>query len=488
MSDWNLKRVMRWSVGIVVACGLLVAGSAKAGGDTPFVYPKAKKVEQVDDYHGTKVADPYRGLEDPDTPESKAWIEAENKITFGYLEQIPARGRIKERLTAMWDYVRYSAPYKRGGHYFLTRNDGLQNQSPLYTLTTLNDEPKLLLDPNKLTDDGTVSLAGYDITEDGKFMAYGLAASGSDWNEWKVRDVETGKDLDDLVKWVKFSGASWTHDGKGFFYSRYDEPKEDTKLEDVNYFQKLFYHRVGTPQAEDQLIYDRKDQKEWGFGGSVTDDGRYLVINVWKGTERKNLIFYKDLQVPNALVVELIKEFEAEFDLIDHDGAVVLLKTDLDAPRSRVIAIDTTKPERGQWKEIIPQTTETLRQVSAVGQKFAATYLKDAYTQVKIFELDGKPVRELKFPALGTAGGFGGRRNDAETFYMFTGFTYPATIYRYDMATGESTIFKKPKVDINPDEFETKQVFYKSKDGAKVPMFITHKKGIKLDGGNPTYL
>ncbi|MEK7755927.1 MAG: prolyl oligopeptidase family serine peptidase, partial [Planctomycetota bacterium] len=488
MSDWKLKRAMRWSVGIVVASGLLVSLSAKAGGDAPFVYPKAKKVEQVDDYHGTKVADPYRGLEDPDTPESKAWIEAENKITFGYLEQIPARGRIKERLTAMWDYVRYSAPYKRGGHYFLTRNDGLQNQSPLYTLTTLNDEPKLLLDPNKLTDDGTVSLAGYDITEDGKFMAYGLAASGSDWNEWKVRDVETGKDLDDLVKWVKFSGASWTHDGKGFFYSRYDEPKEDTKLEDLNYFQKLFYHRVGTPQAEDQLIYERKDQKEWGFGGSVTDDGRYLVINVWKGTERKNLIFYKDLQAPNAPVVELIKEFEAEFDFIDHDGAVFWLKTDLDAPRSRVIAIDTTKPERGQWKEIIPQTTETLRQVSAVGQKFAATYLKDAYTQVKIFELDGKPVRELKFPALGTAGGFGGRRNDAETFYMFTGFTYPATIYRYDMATGESTIFKKPKVDINPDEFETKQVFYKSKDGAKIPMFITHKKGIKLEGSNPTYL
>jgi len=491
MSEWKLNRMMRWSVGIVVASGLLVSLPSKAGGDTPFVYPKAKKVEQVDDYHGTKVADPYRGLEDPDTPESKAWIEAENKITFPFLESIPQRKAIQGRLTEAWNYERYGVPFKRGGRYFFTKNDGLQNQSPLYTAKSLTEEPKMLLDPNKLSEDGTVSLAGYDITENGRFMAYGLAASGSDWNEWKVRDVETGKDLDDLVKWVKFSGASWTHDGKGFFYSRYDEPKEANesgKLKALNYFQKLFYHRLGTPQAEDQLIYERKDQKEWGFGGSVSDDGRYLMISVWKGTERKNLIFYKDLQAPNAPVVELIKEFEAEFEFIDNDGPVFWFKTDLDAPRGRVIAIDTSKSDRANWKELIPQSADTLQGVSSVGNKFVAAYLKDVVSLAKVFELDGKFTREVALPTIGTAGGFGGRRKDAETYYFFTSFLYPTTIYRYDVASGESTVLRRPNVDVKPELFETKQVFYNSKDGTRIPMFITHRKGIKLDGQNATLL
>ncbi len=491
MSKWKLNRVMRWSVGIVVASGLLVSLPAKAGGDTPFVYPKAKKVEQVDDYHGTKVADPYRGLEDPDSTDTQAWVDAENKVTFPFLESIPQRKAIQNRLTAMWNYERYGVPFKRGGRYFFNKNDGLQNQSPLYTTKSMSEEPKVLLDANLLASDGTVSLAGYDVTEDGKYMAYGLSASGSDWNEWKVRDIETGKDLEDLLKWVKFSGASWTHDGTGFFYSRYDEPKETTesgKLKALNYYHKLCYHKLGTPQSADPIVYERKDEKEWEFSGNVTDDGRYLIITVSHGTERKNLVYYKDLQKPDAPVVELIKEWEAQYGLIDNDGPVFWFQTDRDAPRSRVVAIDITKPDKANWKEIIPQAEDALQSVSAVGNKFIATYLKDARSQVKVFELDGKPTREVTLPGLGSAGGFGGRRKDSETYYVFTSFVYPATIFRYDVAGGESTVLRKPKVDINPDLYETKQVFYNSKDGTKIPMFITSKKGIKLDGANPTYL
>ena len=490
MSEWKLNRTMRWSVGIVVASGLLVILPAKAGGDAPFVYPKAKKVEQVDDYHGTKVADPYRGLEEQpeNSPDVQAWIEAENKVTFPYLESIRSRNAIKDRLTQAWNYERYGVPFKRGGRYFYTKNDGLQNQSPLYTAKSPTEEPTLLLDPNKLSDDGTVALAGYDISEDGKLMSYGLAASGSDWSEWKVREVETGKDLNDLVKWVKFSGASWTHDGKGFFYSRYDEPKSGEELKGTNYYHKLYYHKMGTPQADDPLIYERKDQKEWGFGGQVSDDGRYLVINVWKGTERKNLIFYKDLQAKDAPVIELIKEFEAEYDFIDNDGPMFWFKTDLDAPRGRVVAIHTGKPERTNWKELIPQAAETLQSVSTVGNRFVARYLKDVVTLAKVFDLDGKFIRDVDLPTIGSAGGFGGRRDDAETYYYFTSFLYPTTIYRYDVASGKSTVFRRPEVDVKPELFETKQVFYNSKDGTRIPMFITHPKGMKLDGSNPTLL
>lgn len=488
MLKTRLLRSWVWGCCAAIAVSALAPVLVWAGPDRPIAYPKAKKVDQVDEYHGVKIADPYRWLEDADTPDSKAWIEAENKITFPYLESIPQRSAIESRLTEMWNFERFSAPFKRGGRYFFTKNDGLQNQSPLYTVKSLNEEPKLLLDPNKLAEDGTVSMAGYDITEDGKFMAYGLAASGSDWQEWRVRDIETGQDQADLVKWVKFSGASWSHDGKGFFYSRYDEPKQGEELKGANYFHKLYYHKLGTPQSDDLLVYERKDQKEWGFGGGVTDDGKYLIINVWMGTERKNLIFYKDLAAKDAKVVELINEFENEYDFIDNNGPVFWFKTDRDAPRGKLIAIDTTKPDKSNWKELIPQSADTLQGVGTVGGKFICNYLKDVVTAVKVFDLDGKFVRDVKFPTLGSAFGFGGKRSDNETFYAFTSFVYPTTIFRYDVATGESTVFKKPKVDINPDLYETKQVFYNSKDGTRIPMFITHAKGLKLDGNSPMYL
>ncbi|MEG5162639.1 prolyl oligopeptidase family serine peptidase [Microcoleus sp. AT3-A2] len=465
--------------------------------DRPLSYPTTRKIDQTDDYHGVKVPDPYRWLENPDSEETQAWVEAQNAVTFAYLNEIPAREKIKQRLTQLWDYEKYGIPFKEGSRYFYYKNDGLQNQSVLYTLTSLESEPKVLIDPNTLSEDGTVALGGLAISEDGKYMAYGLSTSGSDWQEWKVREVATGEDLSDHLKWIKFSGASWTHDGKGFFYSRYDEPNEKSKHEDVNYYQKLFYHQIGTPQSEDVLIYERPDQKEWGFSGGVTEDGRYLIVSVWQGTETKNLIFYKDLTAPKSTVVELISEFEAEYSFIDNEGSLFWFQTDLNAPLGRVIAIDTKNPppsslagdeSQEKFTEIIPEAAETLGGIGLLNNQFVASYLKDAYTQIKIFNLDGSFVREVALPGIGSAGGFSGKRHDTETFYAYTSFTAPNTIYRYNMVTDESTIYRQPNVDFNPDDYETKQVFYPSKDGTQVPMFITHKKGLQFDGNNPTYL
>lgn len=452
-------------------------------------YPTTRKGEQIDEYHGTKIADPYRWLEDPDSEETKAWVEAQNKVTFGYLDGIPARDKIKQRLTTLWDYEKYGTPFKEGNRYFYFKNNGLQNQSVLYTLKNLDDEPQVLLDPNKLSEDGTVAFSGLSISEDGKFLAYGISKSGSDWQEWKVRDIETSQDLSDHLQWIKFSGASWTADSNGFFYSRYDEPNKKTKLEDVNYYQKLYYHRLGTSQSEDVLIYHRPDQKEWGFSGGVSEDGKYLIISVWLGTDSKNLVFYKDLTDPNSEVVELISEFNADYSFIDNSDRIFYFRTDLNAPRGRIIAIDTGNPgNQDGWREIIPQTDETLEGAGIINNWFIADYLKDARSQVKIFDLEGKFIREVELPGIGSVGGFNGKPQDTETFYSFTSFTTPGAVYRYDLVSGKSSLFRQPKVDFNSDNYETKQVFYQSKDGTQVPMFITYKKGMTLDGNNPTLL
>ena len=451
-------------------------------------YPVTKKVGQVDNYHGTSIADPYRWLEDANSADTQAWVEAQNKVTQAFLGQIPERDTIKQRLTKLWNYERYSVPYKEGGRYFYSRNDGLQNQSVLYTMKSLGDEPRMLLDPNKLAADGTVALAGTAVSRDGKYLAYGTAASGSDWNEWKVRDIETGKDLDDHLKWVKFSNTSWTPDGRGFFYSRYDEPKEATKLADVNYFQKLYYHVLGTPQSADVLVYDRPDEKEWGFGGQVSDDGKYLLITASKGTSPKVRVFYKDLSKPGAKVVPLIDAFEASYSFIDNDGPVFYFTTDRNAPRSRIVAIDTRKPAEASWKQVIAESSATLVGANLVNRQIVAEYLTDAHSTVKVVGRNGKPVRDIKLPGMGSVSGFGGKRNDTETFYSFTGFTNPTTIYRLDMKTGASSMIRQPKVDFDPAAYETRQQFYTSRDGTKVPMFIVSKKGLKLDGSNPTYL
>jgi prolyl oligopeptidase len=470
---------------------LAFAMTLLAADDAPtptLTYPHAKTVDQIDDYHGTKVPDPYRWLEDTDSPDTREWIEAENKLTFHYLEQIPYRQAIHDRLKTLWNYERYGVPEQQGGRYFYQHNTGLQNQSVLLVADSLAAEPRLLLDPNTLSSDGTVALVGHAVSDNGKLLAYGTAASGSDWTEWHVRDVDTAKDLPDTLQWVKFSGASWTKDGKGFFYSRYDEPKAGAPLRDANYFHKLYYHRLGTAQSEDMLIYDRPDNKELGFAGDVTDDGHYLLITVWQGTSPKNRLYYKDLTDPNAQVVKLLDDFDAEYRFIDNDGPVFWIKTDLDAPRGRVIAIDTRHPERANWKTIVPQGPDKLEHANVIDNKFVLGYLKDAQTDVRLFELDGKLIRSVDLPGIGTAEGFGGKRKDKETFYAFTSFISPTTIYRFDFSEGKSAVFRKPKVDFDSSQYETKQVFYNSKDGTRIPMFITAKKGLKLDRQNPVLL
>jgi len=450
-------------------------------------YPVARKSDQIDDYHGVKVADPYRWLEDLDSEETRTWVEAENKLSFAFLEAIPARASIKERLTKLWNYEKYGVPNKEGSRYFYTRNSGLQNQSVLYSVTSLDGQPQLLLDPNTLSTDGTVALSGMQISNGGKLLAYSLSASGSDWQEWKVRDVETGQDLSDDLKWVKFSGVSWTRDNSGFFYSRYDEPKGDS-LKGTNYFQKVYFHKLGTAQSSDILVYERPDQKDWLFGATVTEDGDYLIITVFQGTDSKTRVYYKDLKKSDSQVVKLLDDFDAAYTFVGNEGSKFWFQTDLNAPRGKIIEIDVNKPGSENWKDAVTETKESLQTSTLVNHRFILNYLKDAYTQVRIHETSGKLVNEVQFPGIGSADGFGGRSNDKETFYSFTGFTAPTTIYRYDMTTGKSTIFRQPKVDFNPADFETKQVFYTSKDGTKVPMFITYKKGIRLDGSNPTYL
>jgi len=469
------------------ATSAIAAPTCDTGG-VPLNYPVAKKVDQTDDYHGTRVADPYRWLEDANSAETKAWVDAENQVTQSYLAQIPQREAIRQRLTQLWNYERYSVPFKEGGRYFFSRNDGLQNQSVLYTMKSLTDTPRLLLDPNTLAADGTVALAGTAVSPDGKLLAYSTAASGSDWNEIRVRDVDTGKDLEDHIQWVKFSNTAWTRDGKGFFYSRYDEPKEATKLADVNYFQKLYYHKLGTPQEADVLVYDRPDEKEWGFHAETTDDGRYLLIQATKGTAHKYRIFYKDLSKPDSKVMPLIDNFEAAYDFIDNVGPVFYFATDRKAPRKRIVAIDVNKPSAPNWKTVVPESQQTLVSSHMVNKQLINEYLADAQSRVRITDLKGKQVREIALPGIGSVSGFGGKQGDTETFFSFTGFTTPTTIYRVDMKSGASTVFRQPTVAFNPADYETRQQFYTSRDGTKVPMFIVSKKGLKLDGSNPTYL
>jgi prolyl oligopeptidase len=487
MKRAHLFSCLAFCVMILTVAGMLAAQSY-AQSDAPLVYPKAKTVDQVDDYHGVKVADPYRWLEDTDSADTHAWVEAENKLTFSYLDQIPYRRALRDRMTKLWNYERFSVPTQRGGRYFYQHNNGLQNQNVVLVADSLNGTPRVLIDPNTFSSDGTVALAGSALTDDGKLMAYGTQTSGSDWMEWHVRDVDTGKDLPDDLKWVKFSGASWTKDNKGFFYSRYDEPKAGTALRDTNYFQKLYYHKLGTPQSEDQLIYERPDNKEMLFGGDVTDDGHYLIISVSQGTSPKNRLYYKDLTEANAPVVKLLDDFDARYDFIDNDGPVFWFQTDLEAPRGRLIAIDTRHPERANWKTIVPEGPDKLESSNVVDNVFLLSYLKDARSEVRVHDLSGKLLRTVDLPGIGSAGGFGGRRKDKETFYSFTSFTAPTTIYRYEPSSGKSSIFRQPKVDFDPSQYETTQVFYHSKDGTRVPMFLTYKKGLKLNGQNPTLL
>ncbi len=480
-----------------VVSPMMLALAATAGAH-PWTYPAARVETVTDTYHGVTVADPYRWLENPDSEESRAWIDAQVALTTSYLAGVPQRGAIEARIRELWNFERYGAPSKQGNKYFWSYNSGLQNQSVLFVADSVSDSGRVLLDPNTLKADGTMALAGLAITDDARYMAYGVSEAGSDWNTWRVRDIATGKDLPDELNWVKFSGASWTNDGEGFFYSRYDAPKEGEKLTGENFFQKLYYHKLGTPQSDDVLVYQETEEvkKDWGFGGSVTEDGEYLVIGVWQGTDPKNRVYVKDISpkgntkesLGDGSVMKLLDERDASYEYVGNDGSVFYFNTNLDAPKGRVIAIDLTKPDRSEWREIIPQSDARLTGVGMLGDNFFASYLRDARSEIRQFALDGTLVRIVELPGIGSASGIGGKRSDTEAFYSFSGFTTPTRIYRFDLGTGQSTLFKAAKVAFNPDDFVTEQEFYRSKDGTWVPMFLTYKKGLERDGNNPTLL
>ncbi|WP_338288972.1 prolyl oligopeptidase family serine peptidase [Luteolibacter sp. LG18] len=465
-------------------CLLALVSAVHAAPD----YPVTRKVDVSDDYHGTKIADSYRWLEDDNAKDTKAWTKAQNKVTQAWLAAIPRRETIRKRLRELWDYQRVGTPFRSGDKWFTYRNTGLQNFAVLYVSDSPGGEPKVLLDPNTLSKDGTASVEFEAASEDGKRLAYAVSRAGSDWQEIRVRDTTTAKDLKDVVKWVKFSGIGWAKDGGGFYYSRYDEPKKGEALTGTNEFQKFYFHKLGTPQSADVLVYERKDHPTWGIGGGVTEDGGYLVITCSEGTEEKTIVFYKDLSKPDSKVVDLLPDNDAEYSFIDNEGPVFYFKTDLNASRGRVIAIDTREPARDKWKEIIPESKDLLEGVSTVGGVLTCHYLQDAKAALKSYDHQGKFLRDIPLPGIGSIYGLEGRKEYKETYYNFSGFTQPGTVYRLDPVTGESTLWRQPKVHFNPDDFETKQVFYPSKDGTKVPMFIVHKKGLKLDGTNPTLL
>jgi prolyl oligopeptidase len=454
---------------------------------TPIVYPQATRGDTKDTYHGVTVADPYRWLEQMDSAETRAWIEAENEITFAHLEQIPARASLRDRLQQLWDFERWGVPSREGENLVVSRNDGLQNQSPIYVLDKAGAE-RVLIDPNVLSSDGTVALAGQEFSEDGQQMAYGTSASGSDWQIWKVRDVRTGKDASDELKWIKFSGPSWTKDGKGLFYPRYDEPKPGESLSGENYGQKVFFHQLGTPQSSDVLVYARKDQPKWGFETEVTDDGRWLVLTVKLGTDPKTSIVVQDLRKPIKArkSIELLPDFSARWRFIGSDGDTMWFLTDEGTPRGSLVAIDAKSPKKR--RVLIPESMRTLQTVAVVGDRFIASWLENAQSKVSIHKLDGTLERDLDLPGIGTASGFTGKRRDTETWFSFTGFATPTEIWKLDIPTGKTEPWRKPKLAFDPADYVTEQVFYPSADGTQIPMFVSHKRGIAKDGTAPTYL
>lgn len=480
---------------IIFPVFLSLAGLAVAQ-TYPMKYPSAVRGDQVDVYHGQKVADPYRWLEELDSPQTKAWVEAQNALTFDFLKSLPQREAFRARLTTLWNFPRASVPMKEGGRYFFTRNSGLQNQAILYVKDRLGAEARVLLDPNTLASDGTVALTTVRPSHDGKLIAYGTAAAGSDWNEFRVRNVDTGKDTDDVVKWVKFSSLSWTKDGKGFFYSRYPAPGVDagtgktfSKLEN----QRLYYHRLGTPQSEDRLIHEISTEPKWFVRGGVTEDGRFVVITINRGSSSESLQSYVDLvdgKAPklDAPVKPLIADWIGEHSVIGNDGDVFYVLTTKDAPRKRIVAIDLKNPAVEQWKTLVPESKEVIDSVDIIGGRFVVNTMKDAASRLAVYAKDGKPLGEIALPGIGSVSSVSGREDENEFFYNFVSFAQPTTNYRHDVATNRGEIFEAPKVAFTPGDYETKQIFYKSKDGTRVPMFITHRKGLKLDGSAPTVL
>jgi len=448
-------------------------------------YPLTAKSDVVDDYFGTKVADPYRWLEDDNSPETAAWVKAQNEVTEHYLSQIPFRNQIRERLTDIWNYPRCTPPMKRGDYYYFFKNDGLQNQSVLYRQKRLDDTPEIFLDPNTFSTDGTVALGSVSFSKDNRYMAYSISSAGSDWQEFFVMDTETGEKLDDHLQWIKFSGAAWK--GNGFYYSRYDEPGETGQFSNQNQFHKLYYHTLGTPQSSDRLIYEDKEHPLRYVNANVTEDEEFLVLTVSEGTSG-NELYFQSLNQPGGKITPLMKGFKNNGYVVDHHNGRLLVLTDKEASNYRLTSVSAAQPDTAQWIDVIPETVELLEGVSTGGGKLFAFYLKDASTRILQVDYSGKTEKEIALPAIGSVSGLRGKREDKTLFYSFTNFTTPATIYRYDVESGQTALFRQPELKFNPDDYEISQIFYASKDQTRVPMFIVHRKGIKMDGKNPAFL
>ena len=450
-------------------------------------YPETKKGETVEDYHGTKVADPYRWLEDDNSEDTKAWVKAQNKITFDYLATIPQRDKIKKRLEELWNYPRYSSPFKKAQYYYYFKNDGLQNQSVMYRQNGLTGKPEEFLNPNTLNKEGIAALGGTSFSKTGKYFAYSIAVAGSDWQEIFVMESATKKVLKDKVEWTKFGGANWNGDD-GFYYSGYDKPDEKSKLSKQNQFHKVFYHKLGTDQSQDILIHEDKEHPLRYHGAGLTEDGRFLILNVSEGTSGAEIWYWEKKDPSQTKFKLLIPGFSTEPDVVDNHGGKLLVRTNDGAPNYQVVLIDPKNPGKENWKTVIPEKEEALQSVGTAGGYLFASYLKDASTKVYQYTYDGKLVREIKLPGIGTAGGFGGEKEDKEFFYTFSSFSTPPSIYRFNIATGQSTLFRKTEVKVKTDDFVTEQVFFTSKDGTKVPMFLTYKKGMVRNGQNPVLI
>ncbi|MBU2675725.1 MAG: prolyl oligopeptidase family serine peptidase [Gammaproteobacteria bacterium] len=478
---------------LLLCASITLAACSRTEPDAQFTqleYPTTTQVDHVDNYHGVDVADSYRWLEDDvrESEDVENWVTQQNEVTFAYLASIPERSIIEKRLKELWDYERYGMPVKEGGRYYYSYNDGLQNQNVVYVQPSLDAEAELLIDPNTWSDDGTVALASFAPSPDGKHMAYLVQDGGSDWRKARVIEVESRTVLDDELDWLKFTGLSWASDGSGFYYSRYPVTSDEDKFQSLNLNQAVYFHALGTSQAEDTLVYTRPDFPEWGYSAAVTDDGAHLVITVWKGTDDRYQIVHKDLTDPNAQAEMLIEGFDHDFTLVGNIGKELFFRTNKEAPRNRLIAIDVDAPEPENWREIIAQATDVLDGVSLVGGSIIADYMQDAQTVVRVFDLDGAPTGVVDLPGIGTAAGFNGKIDDPETFFVYTSYNTPTTVNRLDVETGKVTVFRKPDVAFEPADYIVKQVFYESKDGTRVPMFISHHKGVVPDGKTPTML
>jgi len=448
-------------------------------------YPPARMDATADTYFGVTVPDPYRWLEDPDSNETLHWVEQQNELTERYLTT-PAREKIEERLTKLWNYPRYSAPAKRASRYFFWKNDGLQNQSVLYFQNSLAGEPSVLINPNLLSPDGTISVGSAAYSFDGTLFAYGLSQSGSDRQLVKIRNIDSVTDYNDLLQWCRWPSIAIKHDDSGIFYDRFPEPNTVPPEDEFNYC-RVYFHRLQTPQAEDTLIYEDPENKELGFDPFISQDGRFLFLHVSHGTDPNNRVYYRQAD-SNAPFVKLLNENDARYDFVTNVDNVFYFQTDLDAPRGRIIAIDVNNPARDNWRTVIPQSSDVIDYAICVNNQLVVAHLTDVHHRLSIFSLDGSFIREIPLPTLGTVSSLSGRQFDTEMFFRFTSFLFPPTIYRYDFLTDSLTVFRKPEIDFNPSPYETRQLFYTSKDGTRVPIFLTYKKGIKLDGSNPALL